>query len=531
MKTNMNYLNHVVISTLLCILLTSCASGPIDISEVIYSEINAEVNPYGRVPLGALLKFNTKEPCRVTTIVNGPNPFEQTHQELSRIHEIQVLGLYADRENKVTLQLTSESGQEYTGEVMLKTAKLPAVMPDIEVTTLDRSAMEPGMHLVELQAANNGKFLTYTVIFDDAGDIRWFMDMSENGQITYTPYRLNSGNWLYLNWQNLLELDDLGKTVIERQMAGSAGNHEVVELPDGTLLMGGSMRDSYVVHEGEKVGTRSDHVILFDPEQGRIVKDWDMRKFMDVSRSYFPSDFSLDPIADWYHINSIALADNSDIVVSSRTQGVARITQANELKWILAPHSDWGRSGFDGKGFETSDYLLTAVDQNGKPYPEDVQNGKKSAPDFDWPVGQHALNVLANGNLLLFDNGLFRNQNKVPQYSRAVEYAIDETNKTITQVWQYGKERGKEMASLITSDVDVLPTTNNRLITAGNLRLSETDPPHAKLVEVTYPDNQVVFEAQIRFKDALGTKERNWGQFDIVFRGERFNLIENPKIK
>jgi arylsulfate sulfotransferase len=45
------------------------------------------------------------------------------------------------------------------------------------------------------------------------------------------------------------------------------------------------------------------------------------------------------------------------------------------------------------------------------------------------------------------------------------------------------------------------------------------------MVEVTYPNNEVVFEADIFFKDALGTKEKSWGQFDIVFRGERYHLI------
>ena len=75
----------------------------------------------------------------------------------------------------------------------------------------------------------------------------------------------------------------------------------------------------------------------------------------------------------------------------------------------------------------------------------------------------------------------------------------------------------------ITSDVDALPN-GNRLITSGNVRASGK-AGHAKMVEVTYPDNEVVFEADLFFKDALGTKEKNWGQFDIVFRGERYQLI------
>jgi len=46
---------------------------------------------------------------------------------------------------------------------------------------------------------------------------------------------------------------------------------------------------------------------------------------------------------------------------------------------------------------------------------------------------QHAVKRLPNGHLVLFDNGNLR----IPLFSRAVEYALDETQKTATLVWQY----------------------------------------------------------------------------------------------
>jgi hypothetical protein len=62
--------------------------------------------------------------------------------------------------------------------------------------------------------------------------------------------------------------------------------------------------------------------------------------------------------------------------------------------------------------------------------------GKRNDFAFTNDVGfshQHDIRRLANGNISLFDNG---NQ-RLPPYSRVVEYTIDETNKTITRVWQY----------------------------------------------------------------------------------------------
>ena len=46
---------------------------------------------------------------------------------------------------------------------------------------------------------------------------------------------------------------------------------------------------------------------------------------------------------------------------------------------------------------------------------------------------QHGVRRLANGNVILFDNGNGHN----PQFSRAIEYHLDETNYTATAVWTY----------------------------------------------------------------------------------------------
>jgi hypothetical protein len=48
---------------------------------------------------------------------------------------------------------------------------------------------------------------------------------------------------------------------------------------------------------------------------------------------------------------------------------------------------------------------------------------------------QHCIRRIANGNIILFDNGNFR----TPLFSRALEYQLDEVNKVATLVWQYRK--------------------------------------------------------------------------------------------
>ncbi len=509
----------------LVFMLSSCNQRLRSIQELVQGTINHELNPYQKVPLGASLSFATVKKCRVDVEVLGKIPIRRSYSEFTQNHEVAVVGLYPGRTNKVVVSLTTENNRTFQDTLEIETFPLPPSFPTIEVVKADRSKMEPGLHLIDMLVANNGKFLSYTILFDDEGEVRWYMDMSSNGQITYSAHRIQNGNWLYLNWIDLQEVNELGRLERKDQMWGHAGNHELIELNDGNLLMGGSKKDAVIVRNGQPVATRFDHVVIWDRSgQGRMVREWDMAEVLDVDRSVYPPDYSLDFAADWFHLNSIALnpKDNS-LLVSGRNQGVVHVDQNNTLQWILAPHRSWGKAGRDRKGVNTTDYLLTAIDADGNPYPASVQNGLQTGSYFEWPTGQHAAQWLDNGNVLLFDNGLMRNFKTGPTYSRAVEYSVNPQKKTIQQVWEYGKERGLELYSPITSEVDPLPQTGNRLITAGNVRASAL-PPHAKLVEITYPDNREVFEAHIYFKDALGTKEKSWAQFDLVFRGARFDF-------
>ena len=46
---------------------------------------------------------------------------------------------------------------------------------------------------------------------------------------------------------------------------------------------------------------------------------------------------------------------------------------------------------------------------------------------------RHDIRRLDNGNITIYDNGNFKD----PNYSRAVEYQLDEDNMTATLIWEY----------------------------------------------------------------------------------------------
>jgi len=70
--------------------------------------------------------------------------------------------------------------------------------------------------------------------------------------------------------------------------------------------------------------------------------------------------------------------------------------------------------------------------------------------------------------------------------------------KTVTQVWEYGKERGNSFYSSIIGDVDFLHNTKNILITSGFI-----DPNgihSAKIIEVNHETGNEVFEATLHLQ-------------------------------
>ncbi len=96
---------------------------------------------------------------------------------------------------------------------------------------------------------------------------------------------------------------------------------------------------------------------------------------------------------------------------------------------------------------------------------------------------QHDIRRLPNGNITLFDNG----NTHSPLFSRAVEYELDEVNKTAKLVWKYPK--GTERYSFAMGSAQRLPNGNTMIgwgfPLAGDRKIVAT--------EVT-TDGEIVFE-------------------------------------
>lgn len=159
--------------------------------------------------------------------------------------------------------------------------------------------------------------------------------------------------------------------------------------------------------------------------EGVVLKEWDLAAiFRNYMLAHGDNPFNFVRAGtDWFHMNS-AIYDARDdtLLVSSRENFVAKIGYENgEIRWLF---------GDPGKHWYVDYPSLRALALK-------LVGGKA-------PVGQHSLSITANGELLMFNNGL-GSLNQPPgtsagitrQYSTPSRYAIDERARTAREVWSY----------------------------------------------------------------------------------------------
>jgi arylsulfate sulfotransferase len=458
------------------------------------------VNPSGYGPLSAMVKVSLPVKGKFKLRVVGKNgalsDISHTFSDFQKVHRLDVFGLYSNFENTIELTYMNSEGKErIKEEIVISTGPLPSKMPVIDIDVAKRSSMEEGLTLISYRGLG-APFMPF--IMDSFGDIRWYLNYSLHPDLKLLSFecgleQLKNGNLYFGNvgTHKIYEVDFHGNIINSWGMEGYTFHHNVIEKPNGNLIVTVSKNDSK--HLNGKP-TINDYVIEINRATGAIVTEWDLKRSLDENRTEWANALS-NPTVNWIHNNGIIYdeTDNS-IVITGRDQGLMKLSATNQVKWILSTHGGWGTSR-DGVDLKTK--LLRPIDQNNALITDaDVLNGNVNHPDFEWSWYPHGPMVMPNGNIMVFDNGDKRNFTGAELYSRGVEYQINLENMTIKQVWQYGKERGIKAYSRIQGDVDFFPGTNNVLITPG-WNVDNDGKFGGKVIEVDYQTREVIFEARI----------------------------------
>lgn len=468
------------------------------------AEILFNVNPSGHNPLcGDLLAAASIPTSKVVTLLgkNGVGSNIQFFSDtLEILSEIPIFGLYADYVNTVVIEFFNGEGNlVITDTLQTITAPLPEnIIPNIVVYENNTIEMQAGFTLV----SSFHHFPNIPYMFDSYGNIRWFLNTIDHPDFFNLAYdvgveQLQNGNLYFgnLSLNKYYEIDFYGNTVNAWNFPNGYGiHHNVQEKPDGNFLVTANKFGDFHLNGAF---CNEDHILELDRVTGNIVHSWDLKYYLDENRNTLVGIYPNDPV-DWFHANAV-IYDESDnsIIVSGRHQCVIKIGYDDQLKWILGNHTGWGQNR---NGEATSDYLLNALSPNGVVLEDAVQNGSSNHPDFEWNWYQHAVMLMPNGNLMLFDNGDYRNFNfsNHSGYSRAVEFEINAQNMTVKQIWTYGKERERECFARILSDVDYNIETNNVIFAPGFSVHDNGVPTGGRVVELDYTTKEVFFDAVIK---------------------------------
>ncbi len=480
-----------------------------------------EVNPSGSVPLAAIVRFTTDRPVRAKILLRTgqeTRPLYET-KDYSQDFSLAVLGLRANSDHSVTIVATDESREELRSEPLaIHTQALPADFPLIRATTSDATRMEPGVTLFNLNQSGVGLI----VAVNHDGEIIWYYRQKADG-ITDIR-RMHNGHLLFTDVDGAAEIDMLGNvyhrwhpTNLHRPGPPEAIpldidmlHHEMYEMQSGNLLtLGTELRSfpNYPMSPSDADSSRTAASVIGDvitefQADGKIVRRISLLDILDPYRiganslqNSWDQPYHQTGTRDWAHGNAVIedVRDDSVIVSMRHQDALVKVDRkTGRLKWILGTPAGWKA--------KWTPYLL------------------QPKGTLQWPYHQHAPTITSQGTLLLFDNGNVRHwpTESLPDinFSRAVEYAIDEKKMTVSQVWSYGWPDGELFFSTALGDADMQPTTGNVLIVDGN----RTDGGHlwARILEVTHTKpSQKIFELMVT--DALESNHSGWK----VYRAER----------
>jgi hypothetical protein len=343
----------------------------------------------------------------------------------------------------------------------------------------------PGPTLPPGAPGDRSKFL---VTLDQTSQVVWYYQVPPAFPIpppegaAYPIIRLSNGNLMYIAAYYGLEEITLDGRVVRRfrseRPAAARAHHDVIELPDGRLLYLGA--EDRRVDDARNGGPpdlllRGDTLHLLDlstahmlgPRYGDEEEVWNAFDSLDpTDRVADWENWKIQGVQDWTHANSMVPGPGGSIVISNRhsDQIISLGPDYKTIQWKL---------GGPGSSFTFAD-------------PSDRFRG------------QHSVQVLPNGHILVFDNGNYRVEG---EFSRALELELDFATMTARKVWEYRHD--PDILSDRISNVVRLPN-GNTLVNFG-WRVGPDEP--VLLVEIQ-PDGAVIWEQTMRWRGLRSVRQR-----------------------
>ncbi len=312
-----------------------------------------------------------------------------------------------------------------------------------------------------------------------------------NGKLSYFHHPTQSNNnpfWIIAN-SSMQEIDTV------RCTDGFTDFHDIIITDENTYILQSydqEIMDLSSVGGQEFTAVKSILRLQEFDLNHNLIFDWKASDYLNIFDYEYIITSGTAPLGqvNWMHGNSIDIDYDNNLILSNRKSSeiikIDRIT--GEIIWII--------------GGPTNEFEIL----------NDPLNGVNS---------QHDVKRLANGNLLVFDNG------KLGEYpaSRVVEYELDEENLTANMIWQYENPYG--YLSRAMGSAQRLPNQNT-FINWGSI-IENGESIGAIVMEVDYDKNIVL---EIRYQDYQAYKAtKSLFQFSIPMQIGDINLDDTLNIQ
>ena len=301
-----------------------------------------------------------------------------------------------------------------TGLSSFAADSLPADFPKLHIDTVRTPAPgyfllataddAPGVGYFIFMLDNAGKVVKYNRISGHAYDFK----QQSGGQYSYAE---GHEAWGYAGgYRTTHRVIDSSLAPVDSFKAGNgydADTHEFLLLPNGHALLH-AYDIQYIDLSLTIPGGNRNAIVV-----GSILQELDLNKnvvFQWRSWDYIPIADTYMPVTgsafDYIHVNAYDIDTDGNILASFRN--TCDIVKINRITGDII----WRMGGKKNQ--------FTFIGENPANSPTYFSN-------------QHTIRRLTNGNFILFDNGNLHPQ----KISRAVEYQVDQVNKTATLVWEY----------------------------------------------------------------------------------------------
>jgi hypothetical protein len=342
-----------------------------------------------------------------------------------------------NRTDKIKIQVTAPNGsvKEYTIAVLPK--DFPFLSAEVFKDAFKANLYLSSFSFEKPEVQPNGR---YILIYNEKGQPVYYkkmkiaaMDFKKHPDNTYS-YNIVDSIFGGIAFGQVVIMDsDFNVTGTYRSNEGITESHEFQLLNNGNKLFLASERKLMDLTQlsGNSKATVFGVVLEEQDTKGKVVftwKSWNEIKVTDVTPDINIKSLFIPNL----HSNSMAVDKDGNILLSSRhLDEITKIDRkTGKIIWRMG-----------GKHCKNNQFKFINDPMNGFSH-------------------QHSITILPNGNILMLDNGNLHNNDK-PKFvnipgkktiidtnekpthiSRAVEYKIDEINKTAELVWEYKAKFG-----------------------------------------------------------------------------------------